>query len=760
MSINRNRRHHLNLKTICRFIAFLVGLFPVFSFAGSNEISDLKNELKNAKNERDKLAVLSNLAVAYCEYNMDSAIFFADSLKRTIKKNDPDILAKLYSVYGYVYERMGNYDLALKNQKKSLAYSLRSNDNRLIANSYNGVGVMYDFLGEYDKALENYFKSYKIHVKENNQVGMQQSLSNIGLVYHLKGDFTNALKYLYKSRDIAEGMKDKPGYTSALVNIGLVFQQQKDYKKALEMYEGALEIYLEKEFDFDIALAYNNIGSVYYDMKNLTKSLLYHKKSLALKEKINDHQGKVMSMQNLGLLYNDLNKYDSALIYLKRGEEILDSLPDPANEIELCNTMGAVYFNLKDYVNAEKYLTRAMNIYNSGITYYKIYQTYKNLALLYAFQNKYKEAYFYNNKYWTLQDSIQNNENAQMIQKKELETTYEIKKREDKLKQDLEKEAMKKQRRLWNYFYLFIFSSLMVVIAVMYRNYRQKKKANNLLSERNTIITSQNVEIRKQSELIEEKNRDITDSIQYAKRLQDAMLPSENEMNKTLENYFVLYKPKDIVSGDFYWMHDLSSKGMRKYLFAVVDCTGHGVPGGFVSIVGNNALNRAVNEFRLSAPNLILDKVSQLVEASFESENTQIRDGMDVSMIAVTFLSDHILLEYAGANNPLWILKSNQLTEIKADKQPIGKYENRKPFTLHRMELKYGDSIYLFSDGYADQFGGENGKKFKYSQLKEKLLSLSSLKMKKQADELHSIIINWKGELEQIDDICIAGIKL
>jgi tetratricopeptide (TPR) repeat protein len=753
-------KYFLKIKTSIRYSVFLFWFIPLVSFAGNNEISDLKAELKNAKNEREKLAVLSNLAVSYCEYNMDSAIYFADSLKRMIKNKDPEILAKLYSVYGYVYERMGNYDLALQNQKKSLSYSLKAKNNGLIANSYNGVGVMYDFLGEYDKALENYFKSYKIHKKENNQVGMQQSLSNIGLVYHLKGDFTNALKYLYQSRDIAEGMKDKPGYTSALINIGLVFQQQKDYEKALEMYEEALEIYLEKEFEFDIALAYNNIGSVYYDMKDLKKSLFYHKKSLALKENINDHQGKVMSLQNLGLLFNDLNKYDSALIYLKRGISIIDSLPDPANEIELCNTIGSVYMNLKDYENAEKYLTRAMNIYNSGITYYKIYQTYKNLALLYSMQSKFKEAYFYSNKYWTLQDSIQNNENAQMIQKKELETTYEIKKREDKLKQDLETEALKKQRRLWNYFYLFIFSSLMIVIAVMYRNYRHKKKANHLLSERNTIITSQNSEIRKQSELIEEKNRDITDSIQYAKRLQDAMLPSENEMSKTLKNYFVLYQPKDIVSGDFYWMHDLSSKGMRKYLFAVVDCTGHGVPGGFVSIVGNNALNRAVNEFRLSAPNLILDKVSQLVEASFESENTQIRDGMDISMVAVTFLSDHVLLEYAGANNPLWILQNNKLTEIKADKQPVGKYENRKPFTLHKSELHYGDSVYLFSDGYADQFGGENGKKFKYAQLKEKLITLSSKEMKNQSEELHSIIMKWKGELEQIDDICIAGIKL
>jgi serine phosphatase RsbU (regulator of sigma subunit) len=353
-------------------------------------------------------------------------------------------------------------------------------------------------------------------------------------------------------------------------------------------------------------------------------------------------------------------------------------------------------------------------------------------------------------------------------------------------KRAIEDEAEAKQQKLWNILYACIFGGLLIIIIFIYRNYNEKKKANSLLSERNNIISIQNNEIKKQSGLLEEKNRDITDSIQYAKRLQDAILPDQNEMDQLLGDHFVLYKPKDIVSGDFYWFHDLSTVKQKKFLFAVVDCTGHGVPGGFVSIIGNNALHRAVNEFGLQRPAEILDKVSVLVENSFESKNEEIRDGMDMALIAMTFEKDLVKLEYSGANNPMWIVKRDEgqvkgditkgsngnsqitsppspvpsLFEMKADKQPIGKYEDRKPFTQHEMILSPGDSVYLFSDGYADQFGGPAGKKFKYAQLKEKFADMNGLNMKEQQKKLNEIILAWRGEMEQIDDICIFGIKI
>lgn len=745
-----------------------VGVFLfVFSMdVSSQTIRELRDEYDAAKTEKQKIHAMMNLAVEYCNVSMDTAVMLVDKLLVLMKDEKDDALnANVHGVYGYVYEKMGNYELALEHQLKSLEFALKTDKHNVISNAYNGVGVMYDLVGDYNKALEHYFKGYEIRKKNDDEIGMQQSLSNIGLVYHLKGDFNNALKYLYMSRELAEKDKTNTGYTSALINIALVFQQQKNYDKALELYNEALVIYQKNNSKFDVALAYNNIGSVYLDKNELRKALGYHMKSLSLKEEIGDLQGKVMSCQNIGLIYKEMGNLDSALVFLFEGKAILDSLPDPTSEIEMYSTLGTVYWKKNELRTALDYFNKSIAIHDSGIQYYKIFETYSSMAKVHYQLGNFKEAYLYNEMYWSKHDSLRNNENSKLLQQKEIEGEYERKKREDELKRNLEERAEEKQRFVWSIFIGSVFVGLLTIIYIIYRNYSEKKKANDLLSERNNVISLQNNEIKKQTILLEEKNRDITDSIQYAKRLQDAILPNQDLMKKLMEEHFILYRPKDIVSGDFYWMHDLSSSAQKKFLFAVVDCTGHGVPGGFVSIVGNNALHRAVNEFNLKKPSDILDKVSLLVESSFAGKQQDIRDGMDMALICLTYGREKVKLEYAGANNPLWIVRKNdagsvELVEIKPDKQPIGKYDDRKPFSQKEFELIEGDAIYLFSDGYADQFGGPAGKKFKYAKLKEKMIAMNLLSMNQQLSELDKSILEWRGELEQIDDICIFGVKI
>ncbi len=260
---------------------------------------------------------------------------------------------------------------------------------------------------------------------------------------------------------------------------------------------------------------------------------------------------------------------------------------------------------------------------------------------------------------------------------------------------------------------------------------------------------------------LEEKNKEILDSINYAKRLQEAILPSEKTWNTALPNSFVLYKPKDIVAGDFYWLEMVKDK----VLFAAADCTGHGVPGALVSVVCSNALNRAVKEFNISDPGKILDKVRELVIETFvrkdsfgEKSENEVKDGMDISLCVLNINTNEI--KWAGANNPLWYVSQNNLTEIKADKQPIGKYAEEKPFTTHTLQLNKGDMLYLFTDGYADQFGGPKGKKFKYKQLLELVLNIHKQNLPDQKKELESIFTNWRGKADQIDDVCIIGVKI
>jgi serine phosphatase RsbU (regulator of sigma subunit) len=266
------------------------------------------------------------------------------------------------------------------------------------------------------------------------------------------------------------------------------------------------------------------------------------------------------------------------------------------------------------------------------------------------------------------------------------------------------------------------------------------------------IKRKSNLELADKNKVIEEKSLEITDSITYAKRIQRAILPQHSEFKLALKNSFVFYEPKDIVAGDFYWMH----KNRGTVLFSAADCTGHGVPGAMVSVVCNNALNRSVREYGLTDPGQILDKTREIVVQEFEKSEEEVKDGMDIALCSI----EGDTLKYAGANNPLWIIRKGEVLQTKANKQPIGQFENPVHYTTHAFELEKGDSIYIFSDGYIDQFGGEKGKKFKTKAFRELLLSIQDKSMEDQKEIIDVTFLKWKGNLEQIDDVCVIGVKI
>ncbi|MEO9533599.1 MAG: SpoIIE family protein phosphatase [Crocinitomicaceae bacterium] len=268
-------------------------------------------------------------------------------------------------------------------------------------------------------------------------------------------------------------------------------------------------------------------------------------------------------------------------------------------------------------------------------------------------------------------------------------------------------------------------------------------------------VAARTEELQSQKEVVEEKNREIVDSINYALRLQKAIIPTPAKIKSALPDSFVYFKPKDIVSGDFYWMNETE----EEVIIGAIDCTGHGVPGAMVSVVGANGLNRCVKEFNLFEPAKILDKLSELVQETFESGEDKVKDGMDGALCSINLKKRRV--QYAGANNPLWILRKDatEIEEIKANKQPIGSFEFAKNFTNHEIQLSEGDTIYLFSDGYVDQFGGPKGKKFKYKTLKNLLFHSKDQTLDEQYKTLDNAFEDWKGDLEQLDDVCIIGIR-
>lgn len=315
------------------------------------------------------------------------------------------------------------------------------------------------------------------------------------------------------------------------------------------------------------------------------------------------------------------------------------------------------------------------------------------------------------------------------------------------------------QPPFWKTWWFYALSALVIVfslfayIKIRERNLIQEKK---ILEEK---VEERTAEVVQKNKELDEKNKDITASIRYAKRIQDAILPPDDFVRTYLPKTFILFKPKDIVSGDFYWLND--KKDM--VLFAAVDCTGHGVPGAFMSIVGHSKLDQIVGEHDITTPSEILNELNKSVSETLRqsyAEDNSVKDGMDIALCAFNRKTN--IMQYAGAYNPLWLIRNGELIEYKADKFPIGnlKAGENKKFTNHAIPLIPGDTLYIYSDGFADQFGGTEGKKFKYSAFKKLLLENQHLSMEEQGELLNETIENWRGKLEQVDDILVIGTRL
>jgi serine phosphatase RsbU (regulator of sigma subunit) len=283
---------------------------------------------------------------------------------------------------------------------------------------------------------------------------------------------------------------------------------------------------------------------------------------------------------------------------------------------------------------------------------------------------------------------------------------------------------------------------------------RQNIKLEETVQERTREIAQQNQLLEHQKAEITQKSNDILDSIHYAKRIQTTILPAESRLNELFDEHFVFYRPKDIVSGDFYWAREVQ----EKMIFSAIDCTGHGVPGALVSIVGNNGLLRAVNEFKLTEPSAILDKLREIVINAFRSEGTlDVKDGMDIALCSIDYKTGE--LKFAGANNECVIIRNGEIIELKPDKQPIGLFVDAKPFKQTSFQLEPGDCIYLYTDGYVDQFGGDKGKKYKSKPFKAMISKICHLPMSEQYQKVQLEFDTWKANVEQVDDVCVFAVK-
>ena len=357
-----------------------------------------------------------------------------------------------------------------------------------------------------------------------------------------------------------------------------------------------------------------------------------------------------------------------------------------------------------------------------------------------------KKSLEYYKKFTSAKDSLINIENNEKIVRSEMNFEFDKKESLSKLEQSKKDEIT----TIVIISVSLILLLVLIVSVILFKHYKEKQKDNLLLN-------SQKSELIDKNHLIEESKKEIVDNIKYSSRIQKALLPSNSYIAKNVNDFFVMYNPKDIVSGDFYW--SLNHNG--KFYTLTADCTGHGISGSFISILGINLLNEIVLEKNITSPELILNKLREEIIKALNPEGSEesVNDGMDCVLCVYDFNKN--TMEYACANNSFYIARNGELIICKADKMPIGNYHGElKSFTLNKIDLQAGDLVYTFTDGFADQVGGEKGKNFKYKQFEELLVSVSIEPLNKQFNIINQRFIDWKGNLEQVDDVLVFGIKI
>ncbi len=589
-----------------------------------------------------------------------------------------------------------------------------------------------------DKLLEDEKSPDKIYLIKSDKA---EAYNNLGYMFKIQGIPSKAIENLYLSIDLSEQIKDSTGMANTYNNLGSAYQQQSDAESAKNFFLKSLDIYKKINDKEGVAITYNNLGYQYELEKNYKKSFFYHDKSIALWEELESPIYKAYSLNNIGVNLDHMGLRDSALNNFFEALKIFEAYGNDEDIAWTFNLIGGLYIDQHKINEAKNYLEQGLELANT----LKIAETkrdiLKNLYVLYAYQKEYEKAFNYHKQFVELDNKIKNNETQKLALKKQLTNKYEKQKERREFEHNLQLEKEENQR-----FSLYIgVAFLIIFLGFMYNRFRVTKKQKLVIEEAHHELG--------------EKNQEIMDSITYAKRIQNAILPTDKIVKEHLPSSFILYKPKDIVAGDFYWMESVaptSKNKSAKVLFAAADCTGHGVPGAMVSVVCNNALNRCVREHNLTDPAQILDKTREIVVEEFEKSDEEVKDGMDIALCSL----EGTTLKYAGAHNPLWIIRNGEIIETKADKQPIGKFIQPLPYTTHTFELQEGDSIYIFSDGYVDQFGGEKGKKFKAKAFRELLLTVQANTMEEQKTTLNNTFESWKGDLEQIDDVCVIGLKI
>ncbi len=606
-----------------------------------------------------------------------------------------------------------------------------------------------------------YYAQKAIAISSNTNIAKGDAILQIGNSFSMRQKNDSAFAYYEKALRFYKSINFEKGIAKAEQSFAIVYRNIEDIDNSTLRAKGALVIYKKLKWQLGIINVYNLLANNFVFKKQYDSAIYYLRNTLALSKAENDSVKYFLALKSYADVLLRVNKADSSVFLLNKCSEYMTRNNGPTELIGIEQTLGYINFkHLSNYTNANKHFYKAYAlIQQTGVkNNYKL--VLDGIYTTYIYENRNRDSIM---KYLTLQqmwmDTLNSEGHMRFI--KELQTKYETEKKDlqiQKVNSELNLQEEKNKRKtiiIWLGTAAFVGTLFFLIIAFV--NYRKAKKANLIIQNQNLVLELQKKEVEDQKHIIEEKQNEIISSINYAQRIQSAVLTGDDVWKKISKEYFIVFQPRDIVSGDFYWAHVLSN---GRAVFALADCTGHGVPGGFMSMLGNSFLNELVVENKLFKADEILNRLrDKVIAALFQKGQTQQKDGMD--MILCVWNKMDNTLEFAGANNALYIVRDKQITEYKGDKMPIGSYlEENKNFTAQKITLQTNDVIYLSTDGFADQFGGEKGKKFKSKQLEDLLAEVSTLTINEQKQKLTDSFAQWKKNFEQTDDVSLIGIKV
>ena len=728
-------------------ILILWQLFLSCILVSATKIDSLQNLLIQTESKETKTEILLSLVEETRFFDNTLAIGFAKkAYSLALHQENKEHLAESLYLLGRLSYSRSQYDSCLTYFNNGLGVFEELNNQTGVGKCLGGIGDYYYFIDEYDKAEKWYLKAKEKFEVTKNLIDIANIYISLGDLNYSIDNYVKAANYYKLSYPLYKQAKSKLGMATSINCMADISYEQEQYQDAILNYRKAKTMFEDLKDVLGNANCTQRIGSIHYNMNNIDSATYFHHQSLALYTKIGSKMGQAYSYRSLGMSHNAIHDYTTAEEYFKKSFDLFVDVGDNMGIANAHYHFGESYYNIGNFQKAIEETILSLEFAEKiGSNEIKLFSS-ELLAKCYDKLGDYKNAFYYSRMNKTVSDSLHSGDNIRKITQLQMQFQFDketSEKEVEQLKKDISQEAILNRQKVYTYTGGFIGFVALLLAFIFFKNFKEKQKNNFILSKKN--------------ETIAQKNQDLTDSIEYAQILQNAILPQKSILYKSFPNSFIFYQPKDIVSGDFYWF----AQRDNQFFVTASDCTGHGVPGAFMSLLGNEYLHQEINnKEKLTTPKQTILGLDEKIKKSLHihEKHKSAKDGMDLALCSINM--DSLELEFCGANNPLYLIRNGELKVFEPNKGSVGSMHETSNLISHNWQLLKGDLIYMFSDGYLDQFGGEKGKKFMRKRFQNLLLENWRLDMKEQQEVLNNNIATWMGKHKQLDDMLVIGIKI